>query len=163
MSVSVIDGKVIEAPITVRRKMIVRYGHIAFERRDGRTERIGKVVAAGGMAEVVAPGAEGRFYLYEVLGGKGIHGVRLADGTERYAYPGNNLWVFGILALVSLAWMTFLLLAEGDFPLAVLLALGIGALGFALVQSNRAAARRQFESDAGRRRGSPPATASKAE
>jgi hypothetical protein len=159
MSVSIVDGKVVEAPLKVRRKIVVRYGHIVFERPDGGTERIGKVVAAGRMADAIVPGAEGRFYFYEVLGGKGIHGVRLADGTERHAYPTNNLWVFGILAAVSFAWIAFLLLVEGDFPLAVLLALGIGALGFALVQSNRAAARRQFDSDAHGRPGAAASTA----
>jgi hypothetical protein len=67
MSVSVLDGKVIEAPVKFSRKGVVRYNHIAFERLDGSIEQIAKPVTTDAVAELIAPGAEGRFYLHRVL------------------------------------------------------------------------------------------------
>src|SRR5687767_7625785 len=117
MSVSQVDGKVLAVLVKFNRRGVVRLDHIELERPDGRTERIAKPVVAGEVAELIAPGAEGRFYLYKVLDVKGVHGVRLADGTERYAYPGNNAVIFLILIAVSVAWLALRLFDRGDVPL----------------------------------------------
>ena len=82
MSVSVLDGKVVEAPVKFSRRGVVRYAYIEFERSGGGTERVSKPVTTDAIAELIASGAEGRFYLYKVLDVKGIHGVRLADGRS---------------------------------------------------------------------------------
>jgi hypothetical protein len=147
MSVSVLDGKVVEAPVKFSRKGVVRYAYIEFERPGGGTERIGKLVTTDTVAELIAPGAEGRFYLYKVLDVKGIHGVRLADGTERYAYPGLNAGIFLGVVAMSVIWMALRIFDRGDVPLLGVLLFGFGVVGFFLTRSNRAETKRQFDGD----------------
>ena len=142
MSVSVLDGKVLEAPVKFSRKGVVRYHHLVLERPGGGTERIGKPVTTDEVAELIAPGAEGRFYLYKVLDVKGVHGVRLADGSERYAYPGSNAAIFLLVIAISLAWLTLRVFGRGDVPLMGVLLLGLGIAGFFMTRSTRAACRR---------------------
>lgn len=147
MSVSVIDGKVLEAPVKFSRRGVVRYDYIAFERPGGGTERIAKPVTTEAVAELLTPGAEGRFYLYKVLDVKGVHGVRLAGGSERYAYPGNNAGIFlGVIAM-SVAWMALRIFDRGDVPLLGVLLFALGVAGLFLTRSNRAETRRQFDGD----------------
>ena len=150
MSVSQIDGKVLTAPIKFNRRGVVRFDHIELERSDGRTERIAKPVATAEIAERIAPGAEGRFYLYKVLDVKGVHGVRLADGTERYAYPGKNAGIFLGVIVMSFAWMALRIFDRGDVPLLGVLLLGFGIAGYFMTRSSRSASRAQFDGDAGR-------------
>jgi hypothetical protein len=150
MSVSQVDGKVLAAPVKFDRRGVVRFGHIELERPDGRIERIAKPVATADIAELISPGAEGRFYLYKVLDVKGVHGVRLADGTERYAYPGNNAAIFLLVIAISLAWLALRIFDRGDAPLLGVLLLGFGIVGFFMTRSSRTASRRQFDGDAGR-------------
>jgi hypothetical protein len=147
MSVSVLDGKVREAPVKFRRKGVVRYAHITFERPDGGTERIAKPVTTDTVAELIAPGAQGRFYLYKVLDVKGIHGVRLTDGTEQYAYPGKNAAIFLLVVAISTAWVALRIFDRGDVPLLGVLLFAIGVAGFFLTRSNRAETKRQFDGD----------------
>jgi hypothetical protein len=149
MSVSVIEGRVLEAPIKVRRKAFVRFTHIAFEHPDGRTERIAKVVTSNEIADCIAPGAEGRFYMFKTLDVGGMAGVRLTDGTERYAFPGNNLMAFGITILVALAWVALRVFGYGDVPLLGVFLLGLGVVGFVMTRKSRTESRGQFDADAG--------------
>ena len=146
MSVSVIDGKVLEAPVKFSRKGLVRYQHLVFERPGGGIERIGKPVTTDEVAELIAPGAEGRFYMYKVLDVKGVHGVRLTGGAERYGYPGSNAGIFLGVAAISVAWLT-----SGArvvvVPLLGVLLLALGVAGFFLTRSNRAETKRQFDGD----------------
>jgi hypothetical protein len=163
MSVSLVDGKVLAAPVKFSRKGVVRFDHIELERPDGRTERIAKQVATAEIAELIAPGAEGRFYLYKVLDVKGIHGVRLTGGAERYAYPGNNAGLFLVVLAISVAWLALRIFGFGDVPLLGVLMFGLGAVGYFFTRSNRAETRRQFDGDSLRATGpgqaSPAATA----
>ncbi len=145
MGVSVIEGKVLEAPVKLKRKNLVRYAHVVFERADGGTERIAKPVATDEIAELVTPGAEGRFFLFKTIDVRGIHGVRLADGRARHAYPRNNLWAFGLAAVVSTIWIALRISTRGDIPVLGLLLLALGVVGFTLTRTNDAASQRQFD------------------
>jgi hypothetical protein len=147
MSVNFIDGTVIEAPVKVRRKPFVRYDRIVFARPDGGTQRVDKLTAASAIAAVIVPGAQGRFYLYKTIDMKGIHGVRLADGTTLHAYPGNNEWIFGILLAVNVAWIAVRLALDGSVPILALLMIALGITGLVLTRSSRAETRRQFDGD----------------
>jgi hypothetical protein len=149
MSVSVIEGRVLEAPIKVRRKAFVRFAHIDFQHPDGRTERIAKVVTSNEIADCIAPGAEGRFYMFKVIDVGGMAGVRLTDGTGRFAYPGNNLKAFGIAGAVAFAWIAVRVFGYGDLPLLGVFLLGFGVVGFIMTRKNRAESRGQFDADAG--------------
>jgi hypothetical protein len=150
MSVSVLEGKVLSAPVKFARRGIVRYDHIEFERAGGGTERISKPVAGAAVAELIEPGAEGRFYLYKVLDVRGIHAVRLAGGAERYGYPGSNAGIFlGVIAM-SVVWMALRIFDRGDVPLLGVLLFGFGIVGYFLTRSNRAETRRQFDGDGAR-------------
>ena len=157
MSVSVIDGKVVEAPVRSRRKALVRFDHIVFELPDGRTERVAKPVSMDEVAQGITPGAEGRFYLFKTIDVRGVHGVRLADGTKSFAYPRNNLIAFGISIPVALAWIAVRVFGSGDVPLLGVFLLGLGVVGFSLTWTSRAQAQRQFEADTGPARGATPA------
>ncbi len=147
MSVSVLDGKVLEAPVKFSRRGVVRYNYIEFERPGGGTERISKPVTTDAVAAFIAPGAEGRFYLYKVLDVKGVHGVRLVDGTERYAYPGSNAGIFLAVVAISVAWLALRIFDRGDVPLLGVLLFALGVAGFFLTRSNRAETKRQFDGD----------------
>jgi hypothetical protein len=147
MSVDFIDGTVVEAPVKIRRKPFVRYDHIVFARPDGGTQRIDNPIAASAIAAAIVPGAQGRFYLYKTIDMKGIHGVRLADGTALHAYPGNNEWIFGILLAVNIAWIAMRLARDGSVPILALLMIALGVTGLVLTRSSRAETRRQFDSD----------------
>lgn len=149
MSVSVIEGRILEAPVRFSRKGVVRYGHLEFARRDGAIERIGSPVTTDRIAALIAPGAEGRFYLYKVLDVKGIHGVRLADGGEQYDYPGNNAGIFAGAVAIGLAWNAVRIFGYGDVSLTGALVLALGIVGFVMTRNSRAEARRQFDTDAG--------------
>lgn len=147
MSVDFIDGTVVEAPVKIRRKSFVRYDHIVFARPDGGTQRIDKLNAANAIAAAIVPGARGRFYQYKTIDLKGIHGVRLADGTALYAYPGNNEWIFGILLAVNVAWIAVRLALDGSVPILALLVIALAITGLVLTRSSRAESRRQFDGD----------------
>lgn len=148
MSVHVIEGKVVEAPVKFSRRGIVRFEHLTLARTDGQTERIAKPVTTAELAEAIVPGAEGRFYLYKVLDVRGIHGVRLADGTALYAYPGQNVRIFLLVVVMSLAWLALRFFDRGDLPILGLILFAFGAVGYFLTHSNRAETLRQFEGDA---------------
>jgi hypothetical protein len=164
MSVSVIEGKVLAAPVKSSRKGIVRYDHIEFERPGGETERIRKPVAGAEVAELIAPGAEGRFYLYKVLDVTGVHGVRLAGGAERYVYPGSNAGIFLGVTVIAVAWLALRILDRGDVPLLGMLMLILGAVGFLFTRRSRAETGRQFDGDGSRASGpGQPAPAPTAE
>lgn len=155
MSVSVIEGKVIEAPVKVRRKAFVRFSHIDFERADGRTQKVGKVVATGELAHLVTPGAEGRFYMYKTIDVTGVAGVRLADGTSHFAYPGNNLKVFGLIIPMSVALVALRLFTGDGLSLLGVALFILGVVGLIVTRNDRAAAQRQFDADATPSRPSP--------
>lgn len=149
MSVSIIEGRVIEAPVKFRRKAIVRFAYIDFERADGRSQRVGKPITCDVVADRITAGAEGRFYLFKTIDVGGVAGVRLADGSALFAYPGNNLWVFGLIIPISLAWVLLRIFAEGDVPLLGVGLMVLGVVGFILTRNNRSESQRLFDADAG--------------
>jgi hypothetical protein len=85
--------------------------------------------------------------MYKVLDVKGVHGVRLTGGAERYGYPGSNAGIFLGVAAISVAWLTLRIVDRGDVPLLGVLLLALGVAGFFLTRSNRAETKRQFDGD----------------
>jgi hypothetical protein len=148
MSVSMIEGTVIDAELKARRGKVARYSHIVIARADGGTQRLDRQILAAAIADHIVPGAKGRFYRFRTIDLKGIHAIRLADGTALYAFPGNNEPVFVILMIVNLAWIALLATTEARVPFLGVLLLGLGIFGFVATRRSRAETRNQFDADA---------------
>lgn len=145
MSVSVVDGTVIEA-VKTRTKPFARYRMLTIARRDGGIERIKGPVAASAIGERLVPGAEGRFYLFKAIDHGGVHGIRLGDGTEIYAYPGNNIRLFVLAIVIAIAWIAISVMND-KLPLLAVGMIVLGAVGVVLTSKSKNETRRQFESD----------------
>lgn len=145
MSVSIVDGIVTEA-VKTRTKPFTRYSVLTISRSGGGTKQIKGPMVANVIAERLGPGAEGRFYLFKAIDHQGIHGIRLTDGTEIYAYPGSNLRLFVLATVVAIAWIVVSVLNDKLPLLAVLLFVG-NVIGIVLTSKNRDETRRQFDAD----------------
>lgn len=145
MSVSVVEGTVTEA-VKTRTKPFARYRVLTIARRDGGMEQIKGPVAASAIGEHLVPGAEGRFYLFRAIDHGGVHGIRLGDGTEIYAYPGNNIRLFILVIVIAIAWIAVSVLND-KLPLLAVGMIVLGAVGVVLTSKSKSETRRQFESD----------------
>lgn len=145
MSVSIVDGTVTEA-VRTKTKPFAQFSTLTISRTDGGTERIKGPVAATEIGERLVPGAEGRFYLFKAFDHQGVHGIRLADGTDLHAYPGNNIRLFVMAMVIAAAWIAISVLNDKLPLFAVLLFVG-SVIGFVLTRRTRNETRRQFDAD----------------
>ena len=145
MSVSIVDGTVTEA-VKTRTEPFARYSMLTISRASGGTKQIKGPVAASVIAERLVAGAEGRFYLFKAIDHQGIHGIRLTDGTELYAYPGNNLRLFVMATVIAIAWIAISVVRD-KLPLFAVLLLVVGTVGTVLSRKSKVETRQQFDAD----------------
>jgi hypothetical protein len=150
MSTSIIDGTVEEAVPGRRRGAITVFKSIRFALADGSSRTVTKAVVRQPLADEIAPGAQGRFYLFNAFDLKGIHGLRTPDGREVHAFPTSNQKLFLILGLLNFAWILFrLFVVDGQIPLLGVALLILAAVGWYFMGKGAAEAQAQFEGDAG--------------
>lgn len=148
MGTSIVDGTIESVEAGRKTKKVSVFKSIVFRENDGSTRTIKKAVVSGPLAEQIAPGASGRFYLFTTIDIKGIHGLRKADGTALYDFPGkNNKIIFIGLIVISLALIAIRMLDKGELPLLSVLLIILGAVGWYFTSKAARETRDQFESD----------------
>ena len=152
MGVSIVDGTLEEVVIRRHRKQASVYERLMFRLPDGSKKTWTKAVVAGDLVPLLTPGTSGRFYLYTAIDHRGVHGVRLDDGRELYAYSKLNEYVSS--AVVISQGLLTLLSYSVDFGLGftrilapILFVLGIPM--YFLYRNTRLQAERQYREDQG--------------
>jgi len=158
MGTSIVEGTLTAREVGRVRKKFTVFKSLTFERDDGSTETLKKMVARPEVAQWLQPGASGRFYRFSAFDVKGIHGVRLRDGTEIQAYPDPNRPVFLLATPLFLAWIAFMAVAEGRVPMLAVILLVMMAIGLAATRSTKRASLAEFERDGAPRRSAPAPT-----
>jgi hypothetical protein len=149
MSVSLIDATVEDAQIQTDRAGVIIYRSLRLRLASGEVQQLAKVLTAKDVGTAIVAGAQGRFYLNKVLGVQGVHGVRLADGTALYGWPGSNDKIYILAGVIGALWVLVLLATRGAIPI---LGLGLASLGgsaWYISAKVKREAQAQFEGDAG--------------
>jgi hypothetical protein len=149
MSTSMIDGTVEEAVTGRRRGSITLFKSIRFQLDDGSSRTVTKAVANTDVADRLAPGTRGRFYLFNAFDIRGVHGVRADDGGSVYAFPTNNQKLFLIIGVINIAWIAFKLSVDGEIPLLGVALLILAVVGWIFMGKGEKEAKQQFDGDAG--------------
>ena len=102
MNIWTIEGTLTATETKWTRKGKTYFARLAFQKADGSTEELKKVIVDDSVAAELVADAQGRFYLFKSMGVKGLYGVRFADGREVHAYPGDQAMIF---AFVAIAWL----------------------------------------------------------
>lgn len=154
MGVSTIDGSITSATLKRSFRGISLFKEIVFQQTDGASRTMKNMVTTDAVAEGLKPGNTGRFYLYTSLDVKGVHGWRLANGTQAYGVPGNNERVFLILGVVAVLWVIVKIVTAGGVPLLGVGMIVLAIVGYVMMSKTKREAKTQFEADAGH---APPA------
>jgi hypothetical protein len=156
MATSTIDGTVEEAVLKRRRPKASVYERIKFRLDDGSTRTWAKAIVGNEVANLLAPGSRGRFYLFTAIDHRGVSGVRTDDGREAFAVSKVNelagMWIVIINVLLTIFYIAVM---DGVSILALILIV-LGVPMFFLYRQTRLDAEKAFQADAGYR---PPARA----
>jgi hypothetical protein len=141
------DGTIVVAKL--KRKLIggAVYTDVTVRREDGSHRNIGTIMALEGMWPAMVPGTRGRFYFHDVLGSKGIHGVRPVGGQAHFYFPYRwDLMTIGMGSLNLLMALGWWLLAGSFAPFATALGLLCLTLGGLFIRT-RIGATREYRAD----------------
>lgn len=156
MATSTIDGTVEEAVLKRRRPKASVYERIKFRLDDGTTRTWTKAIVGNEVADLLAPGTRGRFYMFTAIDHRGVSGVRTDDGREAFAVSKVNelagMWIVIINVLLTI----FYIAAMDGVSILALILIVLGVPMFFLYRQNRLEAEKAFQADAGYR---PPARA----
>lgn len=149
MGTSIVDGTIESIEAGRKTKKVSVFKTIVFRETGGETRTIKKAVVSGPMADQIVPGNSGRFYLFTTFDLKGVHGVRKADGTAIYDYPGkNNKMIFIFLIVVSLLLITLRVMTGDGVPLLSVLLIILGVVGWFFTSKAQRETQLQFDGDA---------------
>lgn len=146
MAHEVIDGTIrgLKAKRMTRRRCSV--DSVCFRVADGSDRTLRNLVVAREIAEAMAPGLTGRFYIHCVPGAKGVYGIRCRDGRAIFAFPGAARTLLAASGIAALAAVTGAILLSSP-GLCALATSAIVAGPIVAGVHVRRAARRQFEHD----------------
>ena len=148
MGVSIVDGTIEAVEAGRKNKKHSVFKSIVFREADGANRTIKKAVVAGDVADQIAVGNSGRFYLFTSMDVKGIHAVRKQDGTAVYNFPAKgNAIIFMIMVPVNLAWIALRIVDKGDVPLLGVGLVILGSIGWYLIHKSERETRAQFDAD----------------
>lgn len=142
-----VDGTLVVAKL--KRRLIggAVYADVAVRREDGTHRIIGPITALDDMKGAMVPGTRGRFYFYDVLGSKGIYGVRPAGGTARAGFPFRWELMSGGMGALNLSMALGWWLLAGSFaPFATALGILCLVIG-AIFLRTRIVAMRDYRAD----------------
>jgi hypothetical protein len=117
---------------------------VVLRRRDGVEQKLGGVMVASSLDHALVPGAEGRFFLHEMMGSQGLHGFEPAGGTTQLAFPKLVERVFAVLAFINLALCGAWISATGDLQLVPLMVGVLATTGWATCRGCREAVLHDF-------------------
>jgi hypothetical protein len=149
MSVSIVDGTLEAVELRRKARHLSVFNLLLIRRVDGSEQRVSKAVVAAKVAEALKPGASGRFYLYRSIDQKGVHGVRLADGTSLFDYPKLNERLMLMVLIVNCILLVGRLALEGRIWLFALALIVFAAIVYPLYRRTHMEARDQFDADKG--------------
>lgn len=147
MAVELLDGTIEPAEPVRRKGNYVMFKELIFRDRSGAERKLAKVCCRGEVAEAVAKGGAGRFYLSSGGGQTGIHGVRMDDGRSAYAHYNNMEPIILAAILLGFGLLAWGLTTGEEIMMTpvVLAVLLVGAYIF--LRSIRVAGKRQFDAD----------------
>jgi hypothetical protein len=129
MSHRSVDGTLVVAQLKRGLLGAAVYKDVTVREPDGAHRKLGTLMVLDDMRHVMVPGRSGRFYLYDVLGSKGVHGFRPAAGPAHAYFPYRwEVMTWGVGALNLLMALTWLLM-DGSFAIWTT---GFGILGVVL-------------------------------
>ena len=109
MSHGHVDGTLVVAQLKRRLLGGAVYKDVTIRREDGSTRNLGTIMVLDDMRNAMVPGGRGRFYHYDVMGSKGIHGFRPVGGRAHAHFPYRwdlMSWCIGLLNLMVVAmWL----------------------------------------------------------
>jgi hypothetical protein len=152
MGVSKFNGALTAAEIASSRKGITVFKSLTFNINGGGTSVLKNQWVDDSIATTLRPGVTGKFYVFEAAGVKGVHAVRLDNGTSARSFPEPNKRLYFTLlplALLGMAVALFVPEAPGLTGVGATLALIFISLGLILTRQAKQKALQQFEDDAG--------------
>ena len=145
MASEIIEGRVAPSEPKRSSRGYSLFDPLVITDKTGNPHEYRKVAAAGAVADVLRRGGEGAFHFSKYGGAKGIHGIKLADGTKHYAKFSNveTILLIGIGAGV----IALVLIVAGvpDFPVTPLVIGAIMVVAYFVVRSGRIATQRAFD------------------
>lgn len=149
MGTSIVDGTIESIEAGRRNKKVAVFKTIVFRENDGATRTIKKAVVTGPLMDQIVPGNSARFYLFTAFDIKGVHGIRKADGTALYDYPGkNNTKIFIAVIIVSLLLIAIRVAMDDGLPLLSVFLIALGGFGLYATSKGARETRAQFDGDA---------------
>lgn len=150
MATSIIDGTLTDC-VTGRSRpnKFTIFKSLTFKRADGSTEVLKRQVVRADVADLLKPGVKGRFYTFNALDLKGIHGVRLDNGASVYSYHTGNLVLFPVLGLINVAWIVLTIFTRDAVPMLGVLVTGLAVVGYFITRRSIVETREQFDNDDG--------------
>lgn len=133
----------------LKRRVIGRavYTDVTFRQEDGSHRNIGTLIALDDMKLRMAPGNRGRFYVYDLLGTKGVYGARTVGARPYVHFPARWHVMAGGVGLLNLLMALLWYLVDGSIaPFSIGPALGCSAIA-ALFLKTRLDAMRVFRVD----------------
>lgn len=147
MAVSTIDGTLERVEGARQYRKVTRFKTLVFREASGESRTIKNALAAGDVVAELREGNRGRFYTFTALDVKGIHGVRIADGTAHFAFPGSNAKLFLTLVIISSIVLVGRLVIGDGMPVFQLLLTVFLGIGWYFTQKSEREARVQFDAD----------------
>ena len=106
-----VDGTLVVARLKRRVLGGAVYCDVTIRGAGGGETNLGTMMALDDMRHAMVPGGRGRFYVYDVLGSKGVHGFRPASGKAYANFPRRwAVMCWGAAALnllIALSWLLF--------------------------------------------------------
>jgi len=145
MAVEVVEGSVEPTEPSRTKRKYALFDRVVIRQAGGQERVLARVSAAGGVADAIRRGGAGRFFLSDFGGQKGIHGVRLDDGTNAYAHY-NNIELIILIGVGAGVFMALVGLsgAEGFMITPVVIG-AVMAVFYWFVRAHRVAGQRQYE------------------
>jgi hypothetical protein len=147
MSQSHLDGTLVVAQL--KRSLLggAVYTDVTVRDCKGGLKKLGTLTVLDDIRHAMVPGSRGRFYHYNMLGSKGVHGFRPVCGKAHGHFPYRwELMGWG-LGLLNLMLVLIRLLTEGKIAL---WSVGFGLLGLVLgviFSATRIAADKAYRAD----------------
>lgn len=150
MGVSTIDGTLEEAHLKTARRNMRVYRQLKFRLADGSEKSVAKAIVDAEVAAALLPGTRGRFYLFQQIDHRGLHGIRTSDGQALSKFPRTNENAMIAVGCIGL-FLTVLTLAMDKISIWGVICVLLGFPGYFLYRGTRLAAEEQFAADQGYR------------
>jgi hypothetical protein len=152
MAVSIVEGSLEAFELKRRAPAISLYRDLVIRHRDGGETRFKRAVAAGNVADKLAPGARGRFFLFESIDQKGIHALQLDDGTEVHAFPVMNERIILLVLVLNCVLLIGRMAIDGRLWILPLILILLAAIVYPLYRRTHLEARDQFARESAKAR-----------